>query len=295
MEILFLKNGVKIYYDKKRKMIGRHPTGSNTRESGSDNSVYMGLNTNKRSVELICDIMGLSSINEFDNMKMEMSFYGEPVEIQCNINDKGHLQYKVVGNGKMHKLVEKYEKNVGKINKKTFLILFDIKKKEMYFDEYDKDEEKHKDEFNKIVSELKNYKQDNVDVDGYIEAKLTVRNNHVQRIFRENLLFEFECQCALCGINEPKLLHASHILPYSKCNSVDQMIDHYNGLLLCALHDELFDKRFISFDKKSGLIIISKKIDKKLYDFLNIRNDMKLDKKYLNKKRIKYLSTHNVK
>lgn len=138
----------------------------------------------------------------------------------------------------------------------------------------------------------KMYTNDNVDnKDSYIETVINIRNGAIQRVFRDNLIIEFNQKCALCNINQKGLLVSSHILPYSKCKFKEDMINHNNGLLLCPNHDALFDKGLISFDS-SGNIIISSEIDEMLYSDLNINNNMKLDKKYLNDERIKFLAIH---
>ena len=303
MEILELGRGAKIFYDLETKIIGRHPTGSNLLKSGSDNSLYMGLTSSDDSVKLISQIMGLNSISDFNGKSIWMSFYGERIEIQCNINHDGQLQYKIVGNGKMYELLEKYENNIGSINRDKLLIMLDFSNSEIYFDEASAEfvvatsviKKKSKNELKEIVDDVKKIVSPNIDVDGYIETKLTVRNNYVQRTFRNNLLVEFNGRCAICGVNKKELLHASHILPYSKCKTVDQMIDYNNGLLLCVNHDELFDKRYISFDKDNGKIKISNEINSELYEILNINPDIVLNEKYLTDKRRDYLSTHDVK
>lgn len=303
MEVLKLR-GTKIFYDLDSKIIGRHPTDSNILESGSDNSLYMGLNSNNNSVQLISKIMDLNNINEFSGKSFVMSFYGESVDVQCNVNHEGQLQYKIVKNGKMHELLSKYERNIGPINKDKLLIMMDFTNYEIFFEESDDDvstassnskNKKSKQELNEVVEESKKISDPNVDVNGYIETTLNIRNNYVQRTFRNNLLVEFDGKCAICEINKKELLHASHILPYSKCNSVNEMIDYNNGLLLCVNHDELFDKGFISFDVDSGKLLISNEIDETLYHVLNISKDITLASKYLNDKRKKFLSTHKLK
>lgn len=302
MKILELGRGTEIFYDPELKIIGRKPTISNLKKTGSDNSLYMGLINNKKSVDLITHIMGLSSIDDFNDKSIWMGFYGENVEVQCNINHEGQLQYKIVGNGKMAELLEKYENNIGSIERDKLLLMLDFLNNEIFFDKNDEEfvtstlvtEKNSKDELKQIVDDTKKIKDPNVDINGYIEAKLHVRNNYVQKTFRNNLLVEFNGICALCDINKKELLHASHILPYSKCSTVNEMIDYNNGLLLCANHDALFDKGYITFDS-NGNIMISTKINPGLYDILNISKDLVLDKKYMSSKRKKYLSTHKLK
>jgi hypothetical protein len=48
------------------------------------------------------------------------------------------------------------------------------------------------------------------------------------------------------------LLRASHILGWSVCESDEQRLDVYNGILLCAHLDAAFDAALMSFDKNGG-------------------------------------------
>ena len=58
--------------------------------------------------------------------------------------------------------------------------------------------------------------------------------------------------CAVTGIEEPELLRASHIKPY-RDSTAHECLSAHNGLLLAAGLDVLFDKGFITFDKKGKL------------------------------------------
>ena len=138
----------------------------------------------------------------------------------------------------------------------------------------------------------KEYINENVsDKDSYIESTINIRNGSIQRVFRDNLIIEFNQKCAICGINQKNLLISSHILPYSMCDDKKDMINHNNGLLLCPNHDAIFDKKLISFDDK-GKIIISPEIESEIYDDLNISKDTILDKKYLNEERLAFMKNH---
>lgn len=50
-----------------------------------------------------------------------------------------------------------------------------------------------------------------------------------------------EAQEELKDITNKDLLIASYILPYSKCKNKNDMINYNSGLLLCPMHDALFD------------------------------------------------------
>lgn len=75
-----------------------------------------------------------------------------------------------------------------------------------------------------------------------------------QGLFRKCLL-DYWQSCALTGITTPELLRASHIKPWRDSNNAERL-DLYNGLLLSASVDALFDSGLISFSD-SGVVIIS--------------------------------------
>lgn len=302
-----LGKGVIIYYDVENKIIGRKPTNSNLIEHGSDNSIYLGLVGNSFN-EVICSIFNLDDINDFTNKNYIMSFYGDDVQVNCNINDNKQLQLKVVGDGHIFKLLSKYEKNINKItNFDKLLIFFDFLNMEIFFEELNDTSSNcessnvshEKQDIERIVNKSKQIIKENecVDINGYIETIINVSNTFVQKKFRNDLVIEFDGKCALCNINRKELLRASHIKSYSECSTVNEMIDYNNGLLLCVNHDALFDKGFISFDCNNGKIkIVDESIlSKELYDLLNINENMKLDKKFITSKRKKYLATHKLK
>lgn len=68
-----------------------------------------------------------------------------------------------------------------------------------------------------------------------------------QDLFRQALLDYWGGRCPLTGITDPKLLRASHIVPWAECESDALRLDVHNGLLLSALWDAAFDAGLISF------------------------------------------------
>jgi predicted restriction endonuclease len=101
--------------------------------------------------------------------------------------------------------------------------------------------------------------------DKYIKRNIKTRPN--QDVYRNDLL-RIHKTCQLCGIINKDILRASHIKPYAKCED-DECFDFYNGFLLCATHDLLFDKGLISFDNE-GIMLISKNLKKSDIEKLNI-------------------------
>lgn len=95
-----------------------------------------------------------------------------------------------------------------------------------------------------------------------------------QAIFKKNIM-KHRAACEICGLENPRLLIASHIKPWSASNP-EERLDEHNGLLLCAQHDALFDKGFISFDEQ-GRILVSKRLSQNDIQILNITNDASIN------------------
>ncbi len=69
-----------------------------------------------------------------------------------------------------------------------------------------------------------------------------------QDIFRARLMDYWQGRCPLTGISDPALLRASHIIPWSDCETDAERLDVHNGLLLSALWDAAFDRALVTFD-----------------------------------------------
>lgn len=73
-------------------------------------------------------------------------------------------------------------------------------------------------------------------------AFVTVRKK--QHFFRRAVLSSYEGRCCMSGISHPKLLVASHIVPWAK--NENNRLNPANGLCLSALHDKAFDRGLIT-------------------------------------------------
>ena len=79
------------------------------------------------------------------------------------------------------------------------------------------------------------------------EAERLIVQRIGQNIFRESLMDYWQGRCPLTGITDPALLRASHIIPWSDCESDADRLDVHNGLLLSALWDAAFDRGLVTF------------------------------------------------
>ena len=98
----------------------------------------------------------------------------------------------------------------------------------------------------------------------------------------------------MCDITNEELLVASHIKQSSECDIYGKA-DIENAFLLCAIHDKLFDKYLISFDAKTGKIMISPNLTKQEEKLCNLNPEYSLPTELLTDKRKEYLKIHNQK
>jgi putative restriction endonuclease len=90
--------------------------------------------------------------------------------------------------------------------------------------------------------------------------KQLVSARYGQGIFRGRI-YEFEHECRLTSVDNPRLLIASHIKPWRSCSDSIERLDGANGLLLTPHVDRLFDRGFISF-KDNGEVIVSPQLNR---------------------------------
>ena len=93
----------------------------------------------------------------------------------------------------------------------------------------------------------------------------------------EELIKKYNSQCVMTGIDNRKLLIASHIKPWSISTNAER-IDVNNGLLLCANMDKLFDSGLITFEN-DGRLHISSFLGKENEHRLHIEPNMSFDLK----------------
>ncbi|MBX2944581.1 MAG: HNH endonuclease [Cyclobacteriaceae bacterium] len=85
------------------------------------------------------------------------------------------------------------------------------------------------------------------------ERMVKVRTNQV--VFRTLVMANYDFSCCITGINQPELLIASHIKPWSQDST--NRLNPKNGLALNALHDKAFDKGLLTITEDYKIIISS--------------------------------------
>lgn len=116
------------------------------------------------------------------------------------------------------------------------------------------------------------------------EVKTKIRLG--QQKFRKYLTPLWDHKCALCSIDLPELLRASHSKPW-KDSTNEERLDPYNGVLLCCNHDAMYDKGLIAFDGQ-GRLHISSLIIEADYVKYNIIPKMKIARHEENKHYFKW-------
>ena len=106
--------------------------------------------------------------------------------------------------------------------------------------------------------------------------------------YRKKLIEIWDGRCALTGCSLSQVLVASHAKPWSD-SSNDERLDGYNGLLLAAHVDKLFDSGLISFND-DGQLLREDELDDDALLLLGIPLDAKL--RFVAPRHIPYLVSH---
>lgn len=128
--------------------------------------------------------------------------------------------------------------------------------------------------------------------DGTRIVTTKVRLSEVQDELRKRLIKKYGCKCMLCNTTTEELLIASHIKPASECDIYGKA-DLENAFLLCATHDKLFDRNFITFNFIDGKIQISDRLTDEEIRLWNINEEYYLPEEMLTSARREYLIWHN--
>jgi 5-methylcytosine-specific restriction protein A len=111
-----------------------------------------------------------------------------------------------------------------------------------------------------------------------------------QGAYRKRIIHRWEYKCAVTGFDNPKILIASHIMPW-KDSSNEERLDVSNGILLSPVYDALFDKRLISFEN-SGKIILSNSVESNAYEKIGVTGKEMI--RSLNSQNRIYLDKHRM-
>jgi len=91
------------------------------------------------------------------------------------------------------------------------------------------------------------------------EAERWVVQRVGQDLFRAALLDYWQGRCCVTGLAVPELLRASHIKPWALCDTDEERLDVFNGLLLAPHLDALFDGGWMTV-QLDGTLLFSNKL-----------------------------------
>lgn len=152
------------------------------------------------------------------------------------------------------------------------------------FLDYFYDQNNHPTVIKKIEQELE--KQEIANQIKQTEKEQITKARIGQGDFRNKLLSQ-QSSCPVTGVNDERLLVASHIKPWAKSDNKERL-DPANGILLTPTYDKLFNDGYISF-LNDGIILISPYISPLNIKRLNLAPGRKYS---LPKGRKDYLNYH---
>lgn len=113
-----------------------------------------------------------------------------------------------------------------------------------------------------------------------------------QQLFRDALLAFWQGRCCITGLAMPTLLRASHIRPWALCESDEQRLNVFNGLLLAPNLDALFDRGLMTV-QSDGTLVFSSTLSATAMNQLGVSAYMSVSG--LNAMHLTYLEFHRAK
>ena len=109
----------------------------------------------------------------------------------------------------------------------------------------------------------------------HTETNRSVLVRTAQGKYRKDALRLWGNRCAVTGLEEPKILIASHIKPWRE-SKAEERVDARNSLILSPTYDKLFDLGFITFKPGNGKIEIARDLTQTARDKLKIDDSKEL-------------------
>ncbi|MGI9250417.1 MAG: HNH endonuclease [Pseudohongiellaceae bacterium] len=107
-----------------------------------------------------------------------------------------------------------------------------------------------------VISE-EGTKKNSPDVGNYegVDKAISSTARVGQSLFREAVMSAYDNKCCITGLPIPKLLVASHIIPWSEDTA--NRLNPSNGLALSIIHDKAFDRGLITISKDLTVVMSS--------------------------------------
>ena len=106
--------------------------------------------------------------------------------------------------------------------------------------------------------------------------------------YRKNLMKLWGDRCAVTSCDLDTVLVASHAKPWRDCTN-EERLNPFNGLLLAASVDRLFDKGLISFSDNGQILVCDQLTDQQLHSVGLSRNSRLAQ---IHKDHLTYLDAH---
>lgn len=122
-----------------------------------------------------------------------------------------------------------------------------------------------------IIEEIEDKIEENLLGDDPVdrtEVEAIIKARKGQGRFRRNVE-KLEDRCRVTGLQDKRLLIASHIKPWRVCETARERLDGANGLLLAPHIDRLFDLGLITFEA-SGKLLVSETLEHNAIDCLGL-------------------------
>jgi hypothetical protein len=121
------------------------------------------------------------------------------------------------------------------------------------------------------------------------EVMRMVRQRVGQDRYRQAMLEYWGGACAVTGLALPAALRASHAKPWAECASDAERLDVFNGFLLSANLDALFDQFLISFTN-DGFMLLSSQLSPHHRNLLGLNTTHCL--RWIAEEHLPYLNYH---
>ena len=123
------------------------------------------------------------------------------------------------------------------------------------------------------------------------EALRLVKQRIGQNLFRQALLDYWGGACAVTGLDLPEALRASHAKPWAKCETDAERLDVFNGFLLAANLDTLFDQGLLTF-ADDGTAIPSNRLTAAQSTLLGLTGGEHVKLRWVSPAHLPYLAWH---
>ena len=123
------------------------------------------------------------------------------------------------------------------------------------------------------------------------EALRLVKQRVGQDIYRQALMEYWGGACAVTGLDLPEALRASHAKPWAVCDTEAERLDVFNGFLLAAHLDALFDAGMMTFTD-NGVAEFSRSLTLANLEILGLSSSDQIKLRWISPSHIPFLAWH---